>query len=1009
MRTGPRGWSKSGCRALLLPLALMLGAVAQADEPAATPAPASAPAPDSGGDLQEVIVTGLRADLEKSLETKKNAAVVLDSIDSTELGRFPDNDVADSLAHLPGITLSRTTGGEGMQVSVRGLGPQYNIVTLNNRILATDDDGRDLAFDVLPSEIITGADVLKSSQASAVEGSIGGTVDLHTASAFDNPGLHAGVRSEGNWNAMSDLFGSRYSAYIEDTNEDRTLGIVLGGVYSDANNRTDSLNAYSQNIYGPATFPFNGGPHAIPLAATPCCITFGSIYDEKKRDAVSGSVEWRPTTDLKIVADGLWTHLNDPQIGYNESYYFPFGTDQNGASEWSNAVVHNGVVTSVSADAFQPEMVNNTQDRVVDTYLAGLHGTWKPIAGLTLDFDGYQSVADRPEGGEDTFVTAGLVTNTPYAEDILNITDVPNSLPILNVAIPPSQLGLKSCPKGTGSSTNPGYCSYTALMNSGFLNNNKYWSTHYVGLNGYSVHDLVRGFSFDAAYDVDMGVFSRVLFGIDDTHREKQRTDISNDWTNGSGQYGTLYNTAGCPIQCSPYSFGALGFDVVSMINPPNFMQGAGGSYPTTLPQLNTAALIAFLKSLNGKANPFYCQNYPTVCTAPFVPFAYALTEPQANPYNSYAVTENSFPFYVEAEFGGDNWSGNIGVRVVRTLTTAATAAAVPVSLWTPTTVGSTQTWNVQYGDQQPIGAKGQYTLPLPSANVSYWAIPQELQLRGALAETMSRPDLNELAPTSSNNAINGQPQLYYGGMAGLQPIKSYQADFSAEWYYQPHAVLAFAAFGKLLRGDIYQATTANVNLGTLQYVGGQPGTVPGTPFLWTVQAPANGAKDTFTGIELTWQHMMDNGFGVHAQFTYTKSQAYDELGHSVGPINAVPPTTESVSLIYDKDGLSGDVTWDHQSSYTYACAQCTEVPGWPAIAEPFTWVTASLHYTFPFGLETYIEGKNLTNAVARTYLNGNPYLPWAPGQNVGQSSSGVGVGYSAYGRTYTAGMAYRF
>ena len=68
----------------------------------------------------------------------------------------------------------------------------------------------------------------------------------------------------------------------------------------------------------------------IPLAATPCCITFGSIFDDKKRDALSGSLEWRPNSDLKVVADGLWTHLNDPQIGYNESYYFPYGTDQNG-------------------------------------------------------------------------------------------------------------------------------------------------------------------------------------------------------------------------------------------------------------------------------------------------------------------------------------------------------------------------------------------------------------------------------------------------------------------------------------------------------------------------------------------------------------------------------------------------------------------------------------------------------------------------------------------------------
>jgi outer membrane receptor protein involved in Fe transport len=71
--------------------------------------------------------------------------------------------------------------------------------------------------------------------------------------------------------------------------------------------------------------------------------------------------------------------------------------------------------------------------------------------------------------------------------------------------------------------------------------------------------------------------------------------------------------------------------------------------------------------------------------------------------------------------------------------------------------------------------------------------------------------------------------------------------------------------------------------------------------------------------------------------------------------------------------------------------------------------MTASLHYKFTKAFQIYVEGKNLTNSVARTYLNGNPLLPWAFGQNVGQSSSGVGDGFSSFGRFYTLGMAYQF
>src|SRR5580704_5230716 len=384
-----------------------------------TPTPASTTPAEHTTELQEIVVTGMRASLEKSLLIKRDASVVLDSINAEELGRFPDADVADSLEHLPGITISRTTGGEGITVNVRGLGPQYNITTLNNRILATDDDGRDLAFDVLPSEIISGADVLKSTQASALEGSIGGTVNLRTASPFDNPGFHGGVHAEGNDNDMSDLKGSKFSAFVEDTTEGGTLGFLLGAVHSETKTRTDSLNAYNQNIYGPPSYPFLGGPPAIPLVATPCCITFGSIFDDKKRDALSGSLEWRPSSDFKLVADGLWTHLDDPQVGYNESYYFPWGTDQNGLSEWVNPTIKNGVVTAVTANDFQPEMVNNTVNRQVTTTMFGLNASWKPTDRWSFTADGYQSRADRPEGGQDTFVTAGLVTAGPYPVDTL--------------------------------------------------------------------------------------------------------------------------------------------------------------------------------------------------------------------------------------------------------------------------------------------------------------------------------------------------------------------------------------------------------------------------------------------------------------------------------------------------------------------------------------------------------------------------------------------------------------
>ena len=112
--------------------------------------------PGSSEELEEILVTGTRAALIESRDLKHDAGIVQDSIVAEDLGRFPDDNVADSLSHVTGITIKRTRGGEGQYVNVRGLGPEYSIVTLNGRILATDGDGREFAFDVLPAEVISG-------------------------------------------------------------------------------------------------------------------------------------------------------------------------------------------------------------------------------------------------------------------------------------------------------------------------------------------------------------------------------------------------------------------------------------------------------------------------------------------------------------------------------------------------------------------------------------------------------------------------------------------------------------------------------------------------------------------------------------------------------------------------------------------------------------------------------------------------------------------------------------
>ena len=278
--------------------------------------------------------------------------------------------------------------------------------------------------------------------------------------------------------------------------------------------------------------------------------------------------------------------------------------------------------------------------------------------------------------------------------------------------------------------------------------------------------------------------------------------------------------------------------------------------------------------------------------------------------------------------------------------------------------------------------------------------LTRRLRLRLAAAQTMARPNLNQFAPTETDDTSNQNYVIYYDGNAALKPIKALQADASLEWYYQPNNMLSVALFGKKLRGDITTIERNNVDVGAVGCFNGNPC----EPLLFSVIEPINGDNSRVYGIELSWQHMMKNGLGIRAQFTHTWSRATIE-GQNVGSIAGISPTTWSVNPFYEKGPISLSLSWDHSSSFTYSTF--TEIDGVPAIAKAYDWVTASASLDITKRIKFYVEGRNLTNSIVRTYLNGDPNIIWASG-SVGTSSS-VGAGYTAYGRTYMAGLRFGF
>ena len=130
--------------------------------------------------LEEIVVTGIRGSLKRSMDIKRDSMGVVDAISAEELGKFPDANLAESLQRITGVSISRQRG-EGSQVTVRGFGPEYNLVTLNGRQMPTHNGvTRSFDFGDLASEGVAGVQVYKTGRADIPSGGVGSTIDIST-------------------------------------------------------------------------------------------------------------------------------------------------------------------------------------------------------------------------------------------------------------------------------------------------------------------------------------------------------------------------------------------------------------------------------------------------------------------------------------------------------------------------------------------------------------------------------------------------------------------------------------------------------------------------------------------------------------------------------------------------------------------------------------------------------------------------------------------------------------
>jgi TonB-dependent receptor len=280
--------------------------------------PASADEAAQEDTQDEIVVTGSYADsLAAASQTKREAAYGVDSIASTDIGKFPTQNVAEALQLVTGVTITRPRG-EGLYVSVRGLGPQFQSTLLNGRSVAINDlienggaAGRQFRFEMLPAEFVAQIAVVKTPTADMTEGALGGNIDVRTFRPLD-VGTKTTLNLRGTYTTMTEKVKPNATALTSYASQDGSFGLLAGAQYWSKEVRNDRWYNTGWNL-DRFTSALGTGFYT-PTRTRPTIET-----EERKRVSGLISAQWKPSPELETTLDVLATRLD---VAYDE-----FGLD----------------------------------------------------------------------------------------------------------------------------------------------------------------------------------------------------------------------------------------------------------------------------------------------------------------------------------------------------------------------------------------------------------------------------------------------------------------------------------------------------------------------------------------------------------------------------------------------------------------------------------------------------------------------------------------------------------
>jgi TonB-dependent receptor len=940
------------------------------------------------GETEVIQVKGIRGSIQEAMGIKRESAGVVDSISAEDIGKFPDTNLAESLQRITGISISRSNG-EGSQVTARGFGPDFNMVTLNGRTMpgaaipggGSVPNSRAFDFSNLASEGIRGVDVYKTSKASIATGGIGATVNVRTARPLDNPGMKASVGVKAlhdTTNRVGDDVTPEISGIFSITNDDATVGASLTVSHQDRDSSAAGafVNQWRVNPFdgtvpqspdpegNPASGPavvLNNAPAQGQLFAIPTDLRYTIADRERTRTNAQLTVQIAPSDDLTATLDYTYSKQDffearaEQSIWMDDRYFAELTFDDN--------TVKTPVLIRQERRDLNPRDLGLAQqelNQVNENHSIGFNVEYAVNNNLVLEFDIHDSSAEGlPDAPYGTWVNFGMGANVNAGQG----ADFRGEFPIMTVDFDDATAG--------------------GLNANGVLDPGDVGS-QILDMNYSEQKTDITQARLNGTYELDEGTIN---FGVES--RSMESTSLQGLTRRTMGDWG--------------------------IANPGEFPEGflTPFSFADHFDDFDTSGIFSqgFTASV-AQLGAFAAEEYG---------FEFAANDPFGT---NRTIKEDITAFFTEisltGELNGKPYNLLAGVRYESTDSTSIANISLPEAVaWE-----GNNDFNIRFGNaKQDVTLDNSYDHLLPSIDFDI-EVAEDMIVRASYSKTIARPTYNNLSaaasvnPPSAPTLISGQATATASaGNPSLIPLESDNFDVSFEYYFDETSYVSVGFYDKRVanfigneqveenvfglrdatngpRAQEAAQALADLNLSlndtnlfnmvaaiengvtfdslTNEEFEAAYDVLPNStdPLLtFTVAKPVNNRSANLYGFELAAQHFFsDTGFGVQANYTTVNGDVgFDN--------NASPSVTQfalvglsdtaNVVLMYEKNGLQARIAYNWRDEFLDNAAVFRNEP---AYTEAYSQLDFNVSYEVSDDLTVFLEGINITEENARRH-----------------------------------------